>query len=156
VVAGKPQFCPWRTLDSVGDLDGRPVVKGVWNGVGLALLRPSPGKLASVTIETEFTLAPGDYTLSATLDIAPDPTKAEAGGSILFSGNDQPIAPVVLLADLASASRKGQPWAWRAPLHHTGGPLHLMVRSEVLSTPHPSSLTRLWLSDLRVEQGMAP
>jgi hypothetical protein len=157
VVAGKPQFCPWRTLDSAGDLDGRPVVKGVWNGVGLALPRPVPGKIPSITVETEFTLPPGDYTLSAALDMVPfDPTKEDASGSIWFSGNDQPIAPVVLLADVASASREGQPWAWRAPLHHTGGPLRLMVRSELLSTPDPSSPTRLWLSDLRVEQGMAP
>jgi hypothetical protein len=152
-LAGKPQFCKWRTLASEGDLAGRPAVKGVWNGVGLALPRPSPGTIASVTVETDFTLAPGDYTLSAALDIAPfDPTKEDASGSIWFSGNDQPISPVVLLADVANASREGRPWAWRAPLRHTGGPVRLRVWADARSTLHLSSLARLWLSDLRVER----
>jgi hypothetical protein len=147
-VAGKAQFCAWRTLGSEGDLDGRPVIQGVWNGVGLALPRRVPDKIPSVTVETEFALPPGDYTLSATLDIAPfDPTKGEAGGSIWFWGNDRPISPVFLL---------GQPWAWRAPLRHAGGPLRLRVRAQAWPAHHRSTLARLWLSDLRVEQGIAP
>ena len=48
-----------------GELDGRPSVKGVWNGVGLALPRPAPDKNAAVAIETEFVLVQGDYTASA-------------------------------------------------------------------------------------------
>jgi hypothetical protein len=124
--------------------------------------RSSPGKIASVTVETEFTLAPGDYTLSAALDIAPfdptqeDPTQEDASGSIWFSVNDQPISPVVLLADVASASREGHPWAWHASLRHPGGPLRLRVWAEAWSTLHPFSLTRLWLSNLRVEPGVVP
>jgi len=154
-VAGKPQFCLWRTLDSQGNLDGRPAVKGVWNGVGLALPRAAPGKGAEVTLETEFTLPPGDYTLGAALDFALfDPTKADANGSISFFANDQPLSPPVLLADVASAPGKGR--AWRAPLRHAGGPLRLRARTEVGSIPDQSPHARLWLSDVHVEPGIVP
>jgi hypothetical protein len=156
-VAGKPQFCRWRTLDREGDLDGRPAVQGVWDGVGLALPRPSPDKSAEVTVETEFALPPGDYTLSATLDMAPfEPTKTNPSGSVSFAGNDHVLAPTLALADVASAARAGQPLAWRAPLRHAGGPLRLRVRAEVSSTPDRFSPTRLWLNDVRVEPGSLP
>jgi len=161
-VAGKPMFCLWRPLDSVGDFDGRTAVQGVWNGVGLALPRPALGKSAEVTAETEFTLAPGDYTLSAAIDIAPfviapfEPTQADASGSISFLGNDQPLSPTIPLADVASASREGQPWAWHTSLRHAGGLLRLRVRTEVASMPNRSSSTRLWLNDVRVEPGIGP
>jgi hypothetical protein len=56
-------------------MDGPPS-KACGTGSGLRCPGRPPDKIASVTVETEFTLAPGDYTLSATLDIAPfDPTK---------------------------------------------------------------------------------
>jgi hypothetical protein len=156
-VTGKPQFCAWRTLDREGDLDGRPAVQGVWNGVGLALPRPSPDKSAEVTVETEFILPPGDYTLSAALDMAPfEPTQTNPSGSVSFAGNDHVLAPTLALADLASASREGQPIAWRASLRHAGGPLRLRVRAEVSSTPERFSPTRLWLNDVRVEPGSVP
>jgi len=157
VVAEKPEFCRWRTMGHQGELDGRPAVKGVWNGVGLALPIPAPGESASVTVETEFTLAPGDYTLRAALDIAPIDLAAEgARGSISFSNSDLPLWPVLSLTDVVQTSREGQRLPWSISLHHAGGQLHMRVRVEASSIPDRFSLTRLWLSDVRVEPGTVP
>ena len=155
VVAGKPQFCRWRTLGRAGELDGRSAVQGVWNGVGIALPLPVPGKIPSVTVETEFALAQGDYTLSAELDIAPfNLAKENASGSISFSGNGQPLWPAISIADVATASREDQALAWHANLRHAGGPLR--VRVEVSSALEQSSPARLWLNDVRIEPGIVP
>jgi hypothetical protein len=139
-------------VSSEGVPESDPAIKGVWNGVGLALPGAMTGRNAAVTVETEFPLAQGDYTLDAALDIAPfDPARGDTSGSVSFSSNDQPLSPAVVLADVASAAREGQLLAWHAPLRHAGGPLRLRVRVEVSSTLDRSSLARLWLSDLRVE-----
>ncbi|HEX7509405.1 MAG TPA: glycosyltransferase family 39 protein [Polyangia bacterium] len=154
---GKPQFCTWRTVSSEGVPERGPAIKGVWNGVGLVLPGAMTGRNAAVTVESEFLLAQGDYTLDAALDIAPfDPARGEISGSVSFSSNDQPLSPALLLADVASASREGKALAWHAPLRHAGGPLRFRVRVEVSSTLDRSSLARLWLSELRVKRGMVP
>jgi len=156
-LAGKPQLCRWRPTDSEGALDGRPAVEGVWNGFGLALPRPFPGKSASVTVETEFTLAPDDYTLSAALDIAPFAPAAEwVRGAVSFSIDGQPLWPALSLTDVVQTSRAGQTLSWSVPLHHAGGPLRMRVRAEVSFLPEQFSLTRLWLNDVRVEPVVAP
>ncbi len=157
VLAGKPRFCRWRMLGSEGDLDGRPTIRGVWNGVGLALPGATPGKKATVAAQTEFYPAPGDYTLSVALDISPVDSALvaqDASGSVLFSGDGQALSPTVPLAEVARASRDGQTLAWHSPLHHAGGPLRLTVRAEVSRPSDRPSPTRLWLGDLRVEQGL--
>jgi len=152
-LVGRPQFCKWRTLASKGEIDGQPAVKGVWNGVGVALPVPTPGKNAAVTVETEFALATGDYTLSAALDIAPfDRTAPIPNGFIQLLANDQPLSPAVALADLARASNEGQTFTLSSPLHHAGGSLRLRVRVELPGPTDRGALTRLWLNDLRVEQ----
>ena len=157
VVAGRPQICRWRTLASTGELDGRPAVKGVWNGVGLALPKPAHVEAAAVVLKTDLALAQGDYTVSAALDLSPfDPVTGGASGSISLSMDDQPLSPAISLTGVAQASREGQRLPWSVPLHHAGGPLHLKVRAEVSSIPDRFSLTRLWLNDVRVEPVVAP
>jgi hypothetical protein len=150
VVAGRAQFCQWRTLSS----DKRDGVRGVWNGVGLTVASASSDKIA--TVETEMPLAPGDYTLSAALDLAPvDGATMRIDGTVLLLGNGQSLSPAVSLADIARRSGEGQTVAWKAPLHHANGPLRFRVRVEVSSPPDPASLVRLWLSDLRVTPASA-
>jgi hypothetical protein len=156
VLAGKPQFCRWRTLESTGALDERPAERGVWNGVGLALPEAATGQNAAVTVESEMALAQGDYTLSAALDLAPFNLAAEsANGSVLVSSNGRSLSAEVPLAEVARASRDGQPLVWHSTLQHGGGLLRLRVRVEVSSPLNSSAPPRLWLSDLRVEQGTA-
>jgi hypothetical protein len=151
VVAGRPQFCKWRTVVSDGNLDGEPAVKGVWNGVGLALPGAPPGKNAAATVETELVLAQGDYTLSAALDISPfNRASPAASGSVSFSTNGQPLSPAVSLADVAGTSREGETFAWSSPLRHRGGSLRFRVKAEVSSPLDRALPTRLWLSDLHV------
>jgi hypothetical protein len=144
-VAGRAQFCKWRTLRS----DGRDGLRGVWNGVGLPVASASSDK--SAVVETEMPLAPGDYTLSAALDLAPfDGATMRIDGTVLLLGNGQPLSPAILLADIARRSDEGQAVAWSAPFHHADGPLRFRVQMEVSSPPNPASQLRLWLSDLRV------
>jgi hypothetical protein len=154
-VTGRPQFCKWRTLASEGRIDGATAIKGVWNGVGIALPVPTPGKNAAVTIQTEFVLGPGDYTLSAVLDFAPfKPGAGDPDGSVSFSSNDQQLAPAIALAHLARATNEGQTLVWSSRLHHAGGPLQFHARVEVPSSADRTSPSHLWLSDLRVEHGV--
>jgi hypothetical protein len=160
-VAGKPEFCTWRTIASDGALEGQPAVKGTWNGVGIALPVATRGQDAAVTVETEFALAPGDYTLGAALDLSPlDSGERDARGlvsfAVSFSTDDRGLPTTVSLADVARESSAGQTVAWHSPLHHAGGPLHLRVRIDASSALDRTSPTRLWLSDLRVEQESVP
>jgi hypothetical protein len=155
VVAGHPQFCRWQPLSSDEAPDGRPRVRGVWNGVGIALASAAPEKGAA--IETEMLLAPGDYSLSATLDLAPvDATSAPVSGTVLLLGNGQPLSPALSLADILRKSNQGETMAWSALFHHSDGPLRFRVQVDVSSLSDPSSHARLWLNDLHVTPAIAP
>jgi hypothetical protein len=152
-VAGKPEFCTWRTIANDSAAEGAPAVKGIWNGVGIALPDPTPGHSAAVTVETEFSLAQGDYTLRAALDLSPqDNGGRDSSGLVSFSIDDRRLPTTVSLADVARESSAGRTLAWNSPLHHLGGPLHLHVQVDASSVLHRTSPTYLWLSDLRVEQ----
>ena len=156
-LAGKPQLCRWRAVRSDGDLAGEPTIKGVWNGVGLALPSSAPGKSAALAVETEFLLESGDYTLGVALDLSPfAPGATGAGGSVSFSIDDQPLSPSVPLADVVRASRAGQTLAWNSPLHHSGGPVRLRVQVDLQSTQQAPPHTHLWVGNLRAERGSIP
>ncbi len=160
-LAGKPRFCKWRMLGSEGELRwtsdhqgrverGRPRAArsdagrdagkegldhgGIRIGFGpwrLHPLRgPRPGAAGSVS------------------------AAQDTSGSVLFSSDGQALSPMVPLAEVARASREGRTLTWRSPLHHAGGPLRLTVRAEVPHAPERPSPTRLWLGELRVEQGL--
>jgi hypothetical protein len=151
VVAGRPRFCEWRTTRVQGDLDGRPGIAGVWNGVGIALPRSASHRPAEIEISTELSLEPGDYVLNAALDIAPiDPSEASASGTISFVGDDQPLSSAASLAEVSRGSRQRQTLAWSALVQHKDGPFRLRVRVEVPETSAPAFRDRVWLSDLTV------
>ena len=151
VVAGRPQFCKWRMLGSAGNLDGRTGLRGVWNGVGIAMASAAP----YAAVETEMLLAPGDYALSAALDLAPV-DGAHANGTVMLLGNGQPLLPAISLADIARRSSGGQTVAWSATCRHADGPLRFRMQVEVSSPPGLVTSAHVWLSDLRVTPVVAP
>ena len=56
------RLCSWRRVsDNPGD--NRPVVRGVWDGVGLALPRAQPQGSQTSAAETELDLPRGEYTV---------------------------------------------------------------------------------------------
>ena len=151
VVAGRPRFCPWRTVGGEGDLDTRPGVTGVWNGVGIALPGSALARPVVTTVETELSLPPGDFSLAVALDVSPiDSLDPSVSGAILFLANGQPLSPAVSLAEVTRRSRKTQTLEWSASVQHRGGPFRLGVRVEVVETSLPNSRDRVWLRDLRV------
>jgi hypothetical protein len=158
-VDGRPQFCKWRTVDVVGDLDGTPGLRGVWNGVGLGLPAPATATAkqgaassvgASLTAETDLPLAPGDYTVGFSVDLGPaDATLGDLEGTVRVAANGQPIGQPIPLADVATATRAsadGRALPWSGTVHHGGGLVRLEVR--VALPDHRSAPGRLWLSDL--------
>jgi hypothetical protein len=150
LVAGQTQFCKWRTLGGAGALDGRPGVKGTWNGVGIALPGANFEKAGEIAVETEFAADPGDYTLSAGFDMSSlDPVGGDARGTVLLSCNGQALSPPIALAEVAARSAAGQTLAWSASCHHSGGPLRVGLQARV-SPPAPAPAGRLWLNDFRV------
>ncbi len=151
-LVGSPRLCQWRVVGREGDLEGRKTVKGVWNGVGIALPEATRAAGASIAVETELVLAQGDYTLGAALDLAPfSPSDLAAVGSVSFLKDGQPLPPEVPLGEIARRTSEGQTLAWRTPLHHGGGPLRLRVRVDIRTARAQASPTRLWLSELRAE-----
>jgi hypothetical protein len=151
VVAGRPRFCSWRTIGTEGDLGGVPGVAGVWNGVGIALPRSAPHQSAAIEIATELPLEPGDYAISAALDLVPvDPAGTTANGTIAFFADNKALSPAVALADVARRSQEAQTIAWSSSIQHKNGPLRLRVRVDVPEPSNPAFRDRVWLSDLRV------
>jgi hypothetical protein len=154
-LSGRPQFCQWRTVGTEGDLAERPGVKGVWNGVGIALPNASGASSARITVETELLLAPGDYILSAALDISPV-EQSILEGTLSFRANGQSLAPFVSLSVIAERSHQGQTIDWNTPVHHNGGPLNLSVQIEKQATPPDPPSSRLWINNLELRSGIAP
>lgn len=152
-VAGRTQFCKWRSASSharPGSAGGRPAdtgITGVWNGVGLALPRAplgNPSGTVEAAAETEVPLPPGDYAVSAALDVAP--AEPLAGGAVYLLGNDLALAPATPLEEVIRASQDGQALRWNATLRHPGGLFHFRLGIEA---PAAQSL-RVWLSDLKI------
>jgi hypothetical protein len=148
-VAGRAQFCKWRTTSVSADLRGTPTVRGVWDGVGLAI--PPGPKGASLTAETEWALEPGDFTLSLMLDTAPlDLANVDIDGAIQVAANGQVIGDPIALPTVMAASRDGRTVPWAAKVHHAGGRFRLEVRLTTAGPDVRPASARLWLGDLRV------
>lgn len=147
-VDGRAQFCKWRPLGIEGDLRGVPSLRGVWNGVGLAL-PPATSRPASLAAESVLPLTPGEYTVALSLDL--DPIGASSGdlqGTVRVSTDDQPTGEPISLERVATASRDGTAVLWTAKAHHERGPFRLVVQIALTKQPHPTG--RLWLSDVTV------
>jgi hypothetical protein len=155
-VAGRPRFCKWRTTTVDGELQGMPGLRGVWNGVGLAIPQPKGSAAASLSAETDLVLDPDDYTVGVAVDLAPlDPSGAEVDGAIEIAANDRPIGEPITLPAVASATRDGKTLPWAASLHHAGGPLRLRVKAMAFPGARPQSV-RLWVGNLQVLRDSRP
>jgi 4-amino-4-deoxy-L-arabinose transferase-like glycosyltransferase len=143
---GRAQYCKWRVSASARDLGDLPALRGVWNGVGLAVSPSRDGARAAMDVETELLLGPGDYSVSFSVDLAPDDTAAVTG-ELDMAMNGRPVGAPLSMDTIAAATRQGKTIPWTASLHHDGGALRLQVRVHNGST---SPWARLWLSDLRV------
>ena len=147
------RLCSWRG-SGTNLADGRPVVRGVWNGVGLAVPVATPDRTREVAATTELELPPGDYAIEASLDIAPADSLPgiEVGELGLQAGTQTPEQRVALL-DVARASRESRELPLQIEARHAGGMLALRVRLIVppgVAAPSPSG--RLWITGVRLRR----
>jgi hypothetical protein len=120
------RLCSWRHVGkNLGD--GRPVVRGVWDGVGLAIPGARPEGAQESLAETELDLPRGAYTVEAALDIAPigDPSRV-GGGGLCPSGTDAsgphalPPSPTAFGRALAPTPERGKAWKPSQGFHING------------------------------------
>jgi 4-amino-4-deoxy-L-arabinose transferase-like glycosyltransferase len=141
-VASKTQLCQWRSNHATSV---EPAIRGVWNGIGIAL----PSTATAATAESEIALAAGTYELSADIDGVP--AAAELAGTITIFANERPLSPELSLADVVAASKSGKPIAWHAIVDHPGGTLHLRV--DVAPSTRNTTAAYVWLSNVRLTSG---
>lgn len=143
------RLCSWRRIGP-RDEDGTPWLRGVWNGMGLAIPRTVPDRARQIAAETELDLPPGDYAVEASVDIAPlDQLASVPSGEIRVQvGTDAPGA-TESLATVARATRAASPLSLRVESHHGGGKLsvrlHIMIPPGL---PPPVLPGRLWVNQL--------
>jgi len=143
------RVCSWRGA-SPRDDDDTPIVRGVWNGVGLAVPAAAPDRMREIAAETELDLAPGDYAIEASLDIAPlaASTSIPAGEFSVQIGANAPSA-TVSLTSVAQATRELSSSPLRVEAHHGGGKMPLRVRITIPPGAPPATLPgRLWVNEL--------
>ena len=118
--------CSWRSIGS--HADDTPTVRGVWNGVGLAIPAAAPDRTREAAAETELDLPPGDYLIEASLDIAPldAATTISAGEFSVQVGAE--ASATVSLAAVAQATRQSSALPLRIEAHQSGGNLPVRVR----------------------------
>ena len=154
-VAGHPQYCKWRVVSVEGDLQEAPGLRGVWNGVGLALPRSS--SRASLSAETDLHLDPGDYTLAIDIDLAPaDAVTGDLSGTLRITADSQTLGEIVSLRTVADATRSRAALPWTATVHHSGGLFRLQAQLETSPSEPVRSPARLWLSDLQFRSQAQP
>jgi len=145
------RLCSWRRTGPC-DGDGTSAVRGVWNGVGLAIPAAVPYRSRESAAETELNLPAGDYAIEASLDIAPlDPsTNDPAGDFSVQIGTEAPRA-AVSLASVAQATRDSTTSPLRVELHHGGGRLPVRLRIAIPPGTPPTTLPgRLWVNEIAV------
>jgi hypothetical protein len=150
-VDGQARACSWRRTGPRDD--DTPGVRGVWNGVGLAIPAAAPDGTREIAAETELDLAPGDYAIEAWLDIAPLDawTSIPAGEFSVQVGADAPGATVSLDA-VAQATRQSSPLPLRVETLHGGGKLPVRVRIAIPPGVPPTPLPgRLWVNEIAIE-----
>ena len=145
------RVCSWRSTGSHAD-DDTPGVRGVWNGVGLAIPASAPDRARETAAETELDLPPGDYAIEASLDIAPldAATNISSGEFSMQVGTE--ASATVSLASVAQATRESSPWPLRIEAHHSGGKLPVQARIAIPPGAPPTPLPgRLWVNEIAVE-----
>jgi hypothetical protein len=142
--------CSWRRTGPRDD-DDTPGVRGVWNGVGLAIPAAVPDRTREIVAETELDMAPGDYAIEASLDIAPldAATSIPAGEFSMQVGTE--VSVTVSLASVAQASRQSSRLPLRVEAHHGGGKLPVRMRIAIPPGVPPTPLPgRLWVNEIAV------
>jgi hypothetical protein len=149
------RLCRWRNVGK--DLaDGRPVVRGVWDGVGLAIPNLQPEGMQESLAETELDLPSGLYTVEAALDIAPtDDLDGVPDGNVGWQADGLSAEPLNLIA-VAQTSRIRGTLILQGQLRHAGGKLRLRLRVAIpAGNSGPTAAGRLWASGLRVTRHTA-
>ena len=144
------RLCSWRASPRADD--DTPGVRGVWNGVGLAIPTAVPDRTKESAAETELDLPPGDYAIETALDIAPfDASPGIAAGEFSMQvGTDAPGA-TVSLPSVAQATRQARTLPLRVEAHHGGGTLPLRLRITIPpGAPQPALPGRLWVNEVAV------
>ena len=151
-VAGRSRYCIWRTVVGASDLHGEPGVRGVWNGVGIALPATGPDKPGAIAAESELALAPGDYQLGAKVDVVwASHGRKDASGSLVWFANGQALSPELPLAQIPDAATGEPALTWTTKVHHGSGPLRLRVAITSPATAVRGSPGRVWLGDVHVQ-----
>jgi Dolichyl-phosphate-mannose-protein mannosyltransferase len=143
------RVCSWRRTGSRDD--DTPAVRGVWNGVGLAIPAAAPDRAQETGAETELDLPAGDYAIEASLDIAPlDAATTISAGEVNVQVGTEAGANVSL-DSIAQATRESSPLPLRIEVHHRGGKLPVRVRIAIPPAVPPTPLPgRLWVSEIAV------
>jgi len=144
------RVCSWRRTGARDD--DTPGVRGVWNGVGLAIPAAAPDRMREIVAETELDLAPGEYAIEASLDIAPldESTNTSSGEVNVQVGTE--VTATVSLAAIAQATRESNPLPLRIEAHHGGGKLVVRVRIAIPPGGPPTTWPgRLWVNEIAVE-----
>ena len=147
----KARLCSWRRAGPT-DGDGTSAVRGVWNGVGLAIPAAVPDRTREIAAETELDLPPGDYAIEASLDIAPldAATTISAGEFSVHVGANAPVA-MVSLASVAEATQQASLLPLRVAAHHGGGKLPVRLRIAIPPGQPSTALPgRLWVNEITV------
>jgi len=142
-VQGKTRFCLWRPSSPQRAPDGGPVVKGVWNGVGIRLLPPDRG--GAITVDTTLPAPVHATSLHVSLDLAPS-ADPEPRGTVTLLADGVPLGKPTSLADVARATREGGAFPFTAPLTASLSRLTVSV-----AVDQPGVPARLWLSGLVVQ-----
>jgi hypothetical protein len=149
-VDGRARFCKWRAPSPSPEGTVPEGLAGVWDGVGIGLSRAA-SQQSTVSTEAELTVAPGDYDISADLDLAPSALAgADSTGVAQVLGNGQALLPSIDLGRMASTMVAGQALHWTSTLHHPGGLLRVGIRVELPPASIGSTPPRLWISNVRL------
>jgi hypothetical protein len=148
-VDGQARVCSWHRTGPRDD--DTPGVRGVWNGVGLAIPAAAPDRAKQMAAETELDLAPGDYAIEASLDLAPlDALTTISAGEVSVQVGTEANA-TVSLASVAQATRESSPLPLRIEAHHSGGKLPVRVRISIPPGQPSAALPgRLWVNEIAV------
>jgi len=150
-VDGQARLCSWRRIGPRDD-DGTLSVRGVWNGVGLAIPTAVPTRTREIAAETALDVPAGEYAIETSLDIAPfdGPASVPEGEFSLQIGADAPGATVPL-ASVAQATRESNTLPLRVAALHRGGKLSVRLRIAVPPGAPPTTLPgRLWVNEMAV------
>jgi hypothetical protein len=147
------RLCSWR-MTGPRDDDGTPSIRGVWNGVGLAIPAAVPDRMKEAVIETEWAAPPGDYAVEASLDIAPLHASASIrAGAVSVQVGEDAAGVTVSLAAIAQATRESSPLPLRLEAHHQGGKLPVRLRIAIPPGAPPATLPgRVWVTGMRLQR----